>query len=194
VFRYRYTPAGEKFVMTHEIIKMRSLKITFSSGIIFLLLVASLYSEQNLFIHAEGFGPVKIGMTVPQASKALGTALKPVQPLDEDEIHCHYVYPDGNYRLIGFMVEGGTITRVDVHRGSYFTDTGIKVGDNEKKIYEQYKGRITEKIHPYIGKDGKYLIVDTIKEHQMIFETDRGIITSLRTGKLPSVAYIEGCL
>ena len=137
---------------------------------------------------------MKIGMTVQQASQALGTTLQPAQPLHEDEINCHYVYPDGNFKLIGFMVEGGTITRVDVYRGSYFTDKGIKVGENEKKIHEQYKGRITEKIHPYIGKEGKYLIVDTIKEHQMIFETDRGIITSFRTGKLPSVAYIEGCL
>jgi hypothetical protein len=83
---------------------------------------------------------------------------------------------------------------VDVYRGDYFTDTGIKVGDSEAMVQKAYKGKITETAHPYLGEGGKYLIVATMQGHRIIFETNRGVITSFRTGKLPAVAYIEGCL
>ncbi len=148
---------------------------------------------QKYTLHENGLGPVTIGMTVTQASKALGIELRPAGTLDEDEIHCHYVYPEGKFGSIGFMVLDGQITRVDVDDSSYSTDTGITVGQSERKVYEKYRNRITEQIHPYIGKEGKYLIIKLKKDYQLIFETDRGSITSFRMGKLPSVAYEEGC-
>ncbi len=171
---------------------MKPIKTVALSSYMLLLLGVSGCSEQHL--DAEGYGPVKTGMTVVQASTALGETLKPNQPLHEDEIYCHYVYPDGDPEQIGFMVEGDIITRMDVYQINYSTDTGIKIGDSEKKVYAAYKGRILETAHPYIGEEGKYLIVSTIKGHKIIFETKRGVITSFRTGKLPSVAYIEGCM
>jgi hypothetical protein len=171
---------------------MLIIKTVSLSAVILLLLVLSGCSDHRL--DAEGYGPVKTGMTVVQASEALGDTLKPEQPLHKDETYCHYVYPDGVSEGVGFMVEGDIITRVDVYRGDYLTDTGIKVGDSEELVQMAYKGKITETAHPYLGEEGKYLIVSTIKGHRIIFETNRGVITSFRTCKLPSVAYIEGCL
>ncbi len=151
-------------------------------------------ADQSYFVHKNGYGPVSIGMSVKEASKAFGQELKPAHTLDEDDKLCHYVYPDGNYKKIGFMVERGLVTRVDVHSNLYTTDSGVTVGQSDRMVYEKYKDKVSEQIHPYIGTEGKYLIVNTQKGFQLIFETDNGVITSFRTGKLPSVAYIEGCL
>ncbi|MEJ1368386.1 MAG: hypothetical protein RPU35_09280 [Candidatus Sedimenticola sp. (ex Thyasira tokunagai)] len=133
-------------------------------------------------------------MSVKEASKAFGQELKPAHILDEDGLHCHHVYPDGNYKKIGFMVEEGLVTRIDVHSNQYTTDSGITVGQSESKVYEKYKNKVSERIHPYLGNEGKYLVVNTEKGFQLIFETYHGEITTFRSGKLPSVAYIEGCL
>jgi hypothetical protein len=169
-----------------------SIKTVSLSAVMLLPLLLSGCSDHRL--DAEGYGPVKTGMSVAQASEALGDDLKPEQSQNEDEAYCHYVYPDGISEGVGYMVEGDIITRVDVYRGDYLTDTGIKVGDSEEMVQKVYKGKITETAHPYLGEEGKYLIVSTIKGHRIIFETNRGVITSFRTGKLPAVAYIEGCL
>lgn len=160
----------------------------------FSLICVNANSDQKYFVNKNGYGPVLIGMSVIEASKALGHELKPANPLDDDEKNCHYVYPDGDFSQIAFMVENGFITRIDVRNDSYLTDSGIKVGDSANIIGKVYNGKTTEKIHPYLGESGKYIIVDTKEGFQIIFETDHGLITSFRSGRLPSVSYIEGCL
>jgi hypothetical protein len=164
------------------------------SLIFFVFIYSNFAGEKKFYIHSNGYGPVIIGMTVDAASNKLGIPLKYASPPDEDSIHCDYVYPNGDYKSIGFMVEDGVITRVDIYNNSVSTDKGITVGSSEKNVYQKYGKNIIEKIHPYLGKDGKYLIFTTAKNHQIIFETKKATITRFRTGKLPSVAYIEGCL
>jgi hypothetical protein len=162
--------------------------------IILLIFISfNLIAKPKNFIHKDGFGPVLIGMTVDKASKVLGVKLVADSIMNDYE--CHYVYPDLKNVSIGFMVEENIITRIDIYKNNYSTDTGITIGQSEKMIYYKYNRRsIIEQIHPYIGKEGKYIIVNTQKGYQIIFETDHGLITSFRTGKLPSVGYIEGCL
>jgi hypothetical protein len=139
------------------------------------------------------------------ASSVLGVSVRPWHDLDEEELLCHYEKPDG-YEKVGFMVQKGIITRIDIWGPTYFTDKGVTVGQQEIRIFEEYgkdemvevkpdiyQKRITERIHPYIGKEGKYIIVHYSDGYRMIFETDNGLITRFRTGKSPSVDYIEGC-
>ena len=145
------------------------------------------------FLHSKGFGPVLIGMTPSIASSVLGLPIRPADALDEDDVHCHYEFSEGNYEHMGFMVQEGIITRIDVFGKEYKTDTGIIVGLNEKIIFEKYGGNVSEKIHPYLGLDGKYILVDNADGYRMIFETVKGVITRFRTGIAPSVDYIEGC-
>ncbi len=182
-------------VMITRFCEMKIVKIiNFAIGLI-LIASAQSYLEPIFTIHENGYGPVKIGMTIPEASKALGIALIPPQALDQDDKHCYYVYPNGNPKLLGFMVENTIITRVDVFSKGYFTNTGIQIGDKEEKIFKEYLTQIlAEKIHPYLGKNGKYIIVKTSEKNRIIFETEQDIIILFRIGMLPSVDYIEGCL
>lgn len=145
-------------------------------------------------LQVDRYGPVVIGMTPEVASAKLSMPLVPEGSLDEDGQACHYVYPSGDYQDIGFMVEYGYITRIDVRSNKISTMNNIRIGDSEEKVKKAFPGKVLEEVHPYIGKEGKYLIVETKPDYAFIFETDRGKITRFRSGKLSSVRYIEGCL
>ncbi len=145
-------------------------------------------------LQVNRFGPVTVGMAPNEASKTLGIPLTMDSPPDEDDSSCHYVYPDGKSDDIGFMVEGGRISRIDIYSKTIAATGAIHVGDDESLVKKAYPGKVKEEIHPYIGKDGKYLTVEVKPGYAYVFETDRGRITTFRAGKLASVQYIEGCL
>ncbi len=148
-------------------------------------------------LQVDRYGPVVIGMTPDEASVKLKLPLIPEHQLDRDDKEseaCHYEYPSGDYQDIGFMVENGHITRIDVHSKKISTISKIHIGDSEESVKKAFPGKVTEEIHPYIGREGKYLIVETKPGYAFIFETDRGKITTFRSGRLSSVRYIEGCL
>lgn len=137
----------------------------------------------------SGFGPVKVGMTVSQASKALGVPLVREQGYEEA---CYYVYPKSGFKEVAFMVTGGRIARVDISEKGYATDRGAKVGDTEARIKRLYRGMVKVSKHPYV--DGHYLRIDMKGgRFSIIFETDGKRVTSFRAGKAEEVGYIEGC-
>jgi hypothetical protein len=142
----------------------------------------------------DGLGPVRIGMTVRQASKALGRPLKPAAEPDEDERHCYYVYPDVSDDALGFMVSEDRIARVDVYKPGIRTATGVGVGTSEAEVIRRYGGKVRIEPHFYTGPEGHYLIVEPRRGTQILFETDGKCVTQYRAGKLPEVEYVERCL
>ena len=167
----------------------------FSIPFLFLISAHFLAAHKTTYIlHANGYGPVEIGFTLNEASKALKTKILPLNPRDDEESSCHYVSPLYQERTIGFMIQNKVITRIDVYTNAIFTDTGITVGMSADKIFEVYGKRVIEKIHPYLGKRGQYLIIDILPERRLIFETENGKIRSFRIGFANPVNYIEGCL
>ncbi len=144
-------------------------------------------------ITTKGFGPVLAGMTVAEASKALGVRLvSEHQPVDEN---CSYVNPERGFPGLSFMVIDGHIARVDVESKTYTTPSGARVGDTEARIKSLYKDQL--KIEPHRYVDGHYLIFvpkdAADKDYRIIFETDGKRVTHIRAGRLPEVEYIEGC-
>jgi len=168
--------------------------------VMFLIIVccsAANASRQELLskyiLQADKFGPVMVGGPPDEASKTLGITLTSGVLPGEDDRSCHYVYPEGKFGDIGFMVEDGLITRIDIYSTAIAAKGTIHIGDDESLVRKVYPGKVKEEIHPYIGKDGKYLIVEVKPGYAYVFETDRGRITTFRAGKLASVKYIEGC-
>lgn len=145
-------------------------------------------------LNVDRYGPVVIGMTPQEASKKLGISMIPAEQPSEDELSCYYVYPDGKFDDMGFMVQGGRITRIDVYSNRISSTGGICIGDEEDAVKKAFPGKVKEEIHPYLDEEGKYLIVETKSGFAFIFETHNGRITSFRSGRLSSVKYIEGCL
>ncbi len=144
-------------------------------------------------LRVDGFGPVRVGMSPSEASKKLGIPLNLGRPPDENDRSCHYVFPEGKFEDIGFMVQNGRITRIDIYSNKINASHKIRIGSNESQVKKAYLGKIRESIHPYIGKDGKYLTVEVKPGYAFVFETDRGRITTLRAGTREAVQYIEGC-
>ena len=81
---------------------------------------------------------------------------------------------------------------MNVYGKGIFTDKGISVGSTEAEVFRKYGKRVKAEPHFY-SETGKYLIINTFKNHRIIFETEKGIVTMFRTGKVPSVDYEEGC-
>jgi outer membrane protein assembly factor BamE (lipoprotein component of BamABCDE complex) len=137
----------------------------------------------------DRFGPVKVGMTVSAASRALGVPLVKEQGMEET---CYYVSPRRGFKDVAFMITNGRIARVDISSRGYATERGARVGDSEARIKSLYRGMVKVSQHPYV--DGHYLTVDMNRgRFSLIFETDGKRVTSFRAGKSPEVGYIEGC-
>ncbi|HVX41968.1 MAG TPA: hypothetical protein VHB25_20570 [Gemmatimonadaceae bacterium] len=93
------------------------------------------------------------------------------------------------------MVEDGRIARIEVNDGTVPTAEGARIGDSEDRIRQLYPGGVVTTPHKYTS--GHYLTVtpsapsDSL--YRLIFETDGARVTRFRAGRLPPVAYVEGC-
>jgi len=164
--------------------------VLFASGVAFASDLKKLEKHQ---LQVDRIGPITVGMTAKEASAKSGINLKETDPSDSGNEACYYAYPDGKYGDIGFMIEEERITRIDIESRRIASVGGIRVGDTEEAVKKAFPGKVKEQVHPYIGKDGKYLVVKTKPGYGFIFETEKGKVTSFRTGKFESVQYIEGC-
>lgn len=193
--RRSITPPGWLHLTLSEGYGMRRLKIAsaiLTIALIFIISPSSGGQNKRASRHVvsfDGFGPVKVGMTVAAASKALGIPLVRKYEMEGD---CYYVSPKRGFKDVSFMVTGRRISRVDIDAKGYATDRGAGVGDTEARIMRLYRGRVEVRGHPYV--DGHYLRVNMKGgKFSIIFETDGKRVTSFRAGKAEEVGWIEGC-
>lgn len=154
---------------------------------------AKLTNQSKVYIN--GIGSVRVGMTIAEASKAAGIRLR--KNGYEPNASCFYVTPQGEPKGIGFMVETGRISRVDVWESKSITTLkGAKIGDTEARIKALYPGQIQVTPHKYVP-NGHYLTFvpkdAEDKNYRVVFETDGKRVTRFRAGQIPAVEYVEGC-
>jgi len=139
----------------------------------------------------HGLGPLRTGMTIAEATTALGGAL--VVPAEYDSTGCDYATWRGGPPGVHVMVDQGRIARVEVDSVGVATAAGARVGDSEERIKSLYPGRVTVTPHKY--EDGHYLTVNAVGDSSaaIVFETSKGRVTKYRTGRRPAVEYVEGC-
>ncbi|MCW6038133.1 hypothetical protein K4A83_17920 [Spirulina subsalsa FACHB-351] len=143
-----------------------------------------------------GMGPVQVGMTIAQASQVTGMTFTQ-QASGGEEYGCLFYRPP-NLTDVLFMVTEGKIARVETGNPRLSTLSGAKVGDTEARIRSLYPGQIVAEPHEYVP-GGKYLFFmpqdSAQRNYRVVFETDaQGRITRIRSGKMPEVGYIEGCV
>jgi len=149
----------------------------------------------NDTVSTAGLGPIRIGMNPQEANIAAGYGLE----LDFIDDACYYLSPEPVLSNVGFMVADGTIARVDIFAGSNITTrSGARIGMTKAQIIGLFGDKIKTSGHPYVT-GGEYLtfvpVDEADKNFRVIFETDEnGIVTSFRSGRLPEVGWIEGCL
>ena len=140
-------------------------------------------------VSAGGIGVLRVGMTTDEARAALGG------PFDPDSTAgCHHVRIAGAPGRVLAMIVEGRVVRIEVKDSLVATDRGARVGDTEARIDSLYGGLVTVEPHKYT--DGHYLVVGPAGADglfRLIFETDGRRVTEYRAGRLPEVAWVEGC-
>ena len=152
-------------------------------------------------LSSDGYGPVLIGMTEAQATKALGSALdsdKPPASAGAQELAdwraCHQAQAKDAPGLF-LMFENGRLTSVWVDEGSHVVTTaGLGVGDTEARVKRTYGAALKIEPNAYEEPPAHYLTVKGGKPGRGVkFTTDKsGKVTSIAGGGA-SIGYSEGC-
>jgi hypothetical protein len=113
---------------------------------------------------------------------------------------CYYLYPasaqaaSGRQR-IGFMVDGGRFSRIDVDDPALVAPGGGRIGMSTHEIATLYAQRLEVQPHKYV--DGAhYLRVPDAggSDSVLVFETDADKrVTRWRIGHAPQIDHVEGC-
>lgn len=149
-------------------------------------------------LRLDGLGPVRVGMTLAEASAAAGVTIR-LRPEESGGLDCSYARPVDGPEDMAFMVVGGRIVRIDVGflgTTRVRTLSGVGRGSTEADVMKTYPGQIRVERHHYV--DGAHDLVYVPGDHafsrySMIFEAIDGKVTSFRSGLAEQVAWIEGC-
>jgi hypothetical protein len=151
--------------------------------------VAAASTPPRWIVRADGIGPLRVGVSLASASRALGEELRVA---DEG---CDHVNPSAMPDGVLLMIIDDTVARVEVDTAGVRTAEGAQVGDSESRVLELYGALARIEPHKYTYPDGHYVVVappgDTL--HRIVFETFKGRVTTYRAGRLPAVQFVEGC-
>jgi len=156
------------------------------------LIMAAATPHQSWRVSPDGFGPLRVGMTVEQGERALGGEMTIVEDVAYDCKHATFKrLPDG-VRIM--VIDGKILARVEVAKAGVLTREGVGVGSTEAQVLARYRGKIRTKPHQYDPK-GHYLAYFAEGSGRgIVFETDGKRVVMVRAGRRPEVEYIEGCI
>jgi hypothetical protein len=154
---------------------------------------------------AEGFGPLRIGMTLAEITNALGRDADPDAVGGPEPEQCDQFRPSRAPQGLLVMVENGRLTRISLIDGATIaTDRGLKLGDTAAAVRAAYGPDLVAMPHKYSDPPAEYLTAWT-KVRPAPDVTDpaaRGIryeigedgkVAMVHTGG-ESIQYVEGCL
>lgn len=149
---------------------------------------------------AEGFAPLRIGMTVAEIGAALGPDSNPDAVGGPDPESCDQFHPARAPEGLLVMVENGRLTSVWLTGGSTVaTDRGLKIGDTAARVREVYGAAAVVEPHKYQGAPAEYVTVWATPNHDgadargIKYEIGGdGRVQSIAAGG-PSTQYVEGC-
>ena len=143
----------------------------------------------------RGLGPVRIGMTVEEASDAAGLALtrSPARGVGDN---CYYVNAGLTMNGVFFMVVDNQIASIEVERPSpVATRSGVRVGTSASEVRSTYPNNI-EQADEAVA-DGEALAFvprdDFDSEYRIYFEVVDGSVARYRLGVKPAIDRINGC-
>lgn len=155
---------------------------------------------------AEGFGPLRIGMSRAQVVKALGEDSDPIAVGGPDPESCDHFRPERAPEGMLVMIEEGQLTSISLIHGSKVrTDRGLGIGATAAQVKAVHGKALRAEPHKYEEAPAEYLTIwakDAPRDEQSpAAPTARGIrfevgaagkVQSISAGG-PSIEYVEGC-
>ena len=149
---------------------------------------------------AQGFGPLRIGMTRAGIEAALGPDSDPEAVGGPDPASCDMFRPARAPVGLLVMVENGVLTSVWLSRNTAVeTDRALNVGDPAAEVKRVYGAAAEVMPHKYGEPPQEYITVWATADHQspaargLTYEIGPdGRVESIAGGG-PSIQYVEGC-
>ena len=153
---------------------------------------------------AQGFGPLRIGMTRAGVEAALGPDSNPEAVGGPDPASCDTFHPTRAPLGLRVMVEEGVLTSIWLDEGATIkTDKGFGVGDAATAIKAAYGPTATATAHKYSAAPAEYITTWSVGGAAGYVQDPaaRGIAYHIGTDGLaenvaaggPSIQYVEGC-
>lgn len=152
---------------------------------------------------AEGWDPLRIGMSRAEIEAALGADADPGSAGGPDPEACDQFRPTRAPQGMLVMVEDGRLTRISLMRDADIaTDRGLRLGDGATKVRAAYGDSLVAAPHAYLSPKGGYLTAWARGGEDVRDPAARGIryeigaddrVTAIHAGG-PAIQYVEGCL
>lgn len=156
-------------------------------------------------VTAEGWGPLRVGMTTAEITVALGPDADPNAAGGADPEACDQFRPERAPEGLLVMTEGGRLSRISLIRSSTLkTDRGFGLGDSAAAIKAAYGTAAVASPHKYEAAPAEYItawsgtapaagatVPDTARG--IVYEIGGdGLVKAIHAGG-PSIQYVEGC-
>lgn len=154
---------------------------------------------------ADGWGPLRIGMTKDEVIAAVGPTKNPGAVGGPDEEACTEFQPERAPDGLWVMIEEGKLTRITIGDNSPVqTDKGLGVGATAEQVKATYGDAAQSSPHKYQDAPAEYIAVWSGGPRSEPYVQDpnaRGIVYEIDgAGKAsfihaggPSIQYVEGC-
>lgn len=136
-------------------------------------------------ITTAGLGPVEIGMTVNQASEALGRELE----IESFNPPCGSVQLSSRFR-VGALTTGDIVARIYINTPAFATRKRVRIGTSERTLRRRY-GRSISRGRNFYTQEPQYTF--RRGNRAIVFDTSNGRVIDISTGRYPEIRYVEGC-
>jgi hypothetical protein len=156
-------------------------------------------------ITGQGWGPLRVGMTLDEVTAALGPDSNPDAVGGPDPEACDEFRPANAPEGILVMIEQGKLTRISlIEMSTLKSDKGLGLGDTAEAVKAAYGAAAQASPHKYQDAPAEYITVwdgGPRTEPYVQDEAARGLVYEIDgTGKVgaihaggPSIQYVEGC-
>lgn len=156
-------------------------------------------------LSAQGWGPLRIGMTREAITQALGPDSNPEAVGGADPESCDQYRPERAPDGMLLMLEQGVLTRISLIRDATLTtDRGFGIGASAAEIKAAYGDAAQVEPHKYAEAPAEYITVWTDGPSREPYREDasaRGIVYEIGSDGTvsmihaggPSIQYVEGC-
>lgn len=151
-------------------------------------------------LSAQGYGPLRIGMTTAEIEAALGPDADPNSVGGADPASCDQFRPNRAPEGLLVMTNDGALASVWLTRNATVTtDRGFRIGDEASAVKAAYGPSAVVTPHKYEAAPAEYIVVWATSDRTgpnargIKYEIGQDGKVKAIAGGGPSIEYVEGC-